>query len=477
MTLKHNASWGNTIANNTISQIYKCILIVFILFECLLLLSCEEFVKIDSPKTQIVTQTVYTDDATATSAIRGIYSKIMESPNIVNYDATRFGGLLADELDNYLQDQNQAQFYNNSLTSANPTVNSLWSSAYGFIYHANSVLEGLAGSQNISEPTRKQLEGEAKFVRAFLHFYLVNFWSDVPLVLTTDYRVNAVVSRTNELKVYEAIVSDLQDAQNLLTEDYVTTGRVRPNKFTATALLARVYLYMGDWVNAEAQSSAIIDNSSYDLLADLNGVFLKDSKEAIWQLMPVISGVNTFEGNSFIISSTPSELALSEKVIDDFESNDKRLDDWVGSSTVDEDTYYYPFKYKVQNGSPASEYLVVFRLAEQYLIRAEARAKQDKITEAISDVDVIRQRAGLALISVTNPSIDKSGTLLAIEQERRIELFAEWGHRWLDLKRTSRANSVLGSSKSGWDPNDVLLPLPRTEMINNPNLKPQNTGY
>ena len=78
---------------------------------------------------------------------------------------------------------------------------SLWSDSYKFIYAANSILEGLNSSSLISSAVNQQLTGEAKFIRAFCHFYLVNLFGDVPLILNTDYRVNAAVSRTPKAEV------------------------------------------------------------------------------------------------------------------------------------------------------------------------------------------------------------------------------------------------------------------------------------
>ncbi len=112
-----------------------------------------------------------------------------------------------------------------------------------------------------------------------------------------------------------------------------------------------------------------------------------------------------------------------------------------------------------------------------YLVRAEARAQQNKLAESIADVDAIRGRAGLPLIQNTNPGIGQSGLLNAIAQERRIELFAEWGHRWLDLKRTDKTDIVLGPLKgSNWQPTDVLYPIPASEITNDIYLI-QNPGY
>ena len=119
---------------------------------------------------------------------------------------------------------------------------------------------------------------------------------------------------------------------------------------------------------------------------------------------------------------------------------------------------------------------MVLRLAEQYLIRAEAKAYQDKLTDAIQDLDIIRNRAGLSLIGDTNPSISKNDFLLAIEQERKVEMFSEWGHRWLDLKRTERAGQILGALKPDWQDTDQLYPIPNSERLVNPRLT-QNPGY
>ena len=120
---------------------------------------------------------------------------------------------------------------------------------------------------------------------------------------------------------------------------------------------------------------------------------------------------------------------------------------------------------------------MVFRLGEQYLIRAEARAQQNNLAGAISDIDMIRSRAGLPLINDTEPGINKDNLLLAIEHERQIELFSEWGHRWLDLKRTGRAGAVLGPIKADWSSDDELYPIPQSERDKNPFLGEQNPGY
>jgi hypothetical protein len=125
------------------------------------------------------------------------------------------------------------------------------------------------------------------------------------------------------------------------------------------------------------------------------------------------------------------------------------------------------------NGAPVTEYYMVLRLSEQYLIRAEARAAQGKISEAKQDLNQLRSRAGLAGTTANDPE----GLLAAIEQERRIELFSEWGHRFFDLKRWGKAGTVLGSLKpSSWQSGHELWPIPQNQINANPALK-QNPGY
>ncbi len=445
--------------------------------------SCEDFLQVEPPETALVGSTVFMSDATATAALTGIYNRLMTSSNLFasgTQSFTLLAGLLADELRNHSTDQDQVEFYVNELTVTNGFVFQTWIELYRYIYAANSVIEGLAGSEEVSSSLKRQLEGEAKFVRAFFHFYLVNMFGDIPLITGTEYKANNTPSRASAKEVYDQIIADLKDAQNMLNEEYVSNGlRLRPNKATATALLARVYLYNEDWTNAEAQATALIDNPLYNLENDLNNVFVKESQEIIWQLAATRDNRNTYDGLYFILTGEPSRVSLRSEILDGFEMDDKRKLNWIGSVALDAETFYFPYKYKVRSApdGPKLEHLVVFRLAEQYLIRAEARTQQGNLVGAVEDIDSIRNRAGLPLIGIFNPNINKADMLLAIEQERRIELFAEWGHRWLDLKRTNRADAVLGPVKPGWQSTDILYPLPQGEMKANPNLIPQNPGY
>ncbi len=444
------------------------------------LISCKKFVEIGAPPIELVSQNVFTSDASATAAMLGTYSAMMASEGFASGSVTsitQLAGLSADEFINYNTDPNIEAFYRNSLTSSNGAVdNSLWNEGYKYIYSANAVLGGLETSTNITDSTKKQLEGEAKFIRAFCHFYLLNLFGDIPLVTTTDQKINAVATRTAETKVYTQIVADLKDAQSLLSPDYRFSNgeRIRPSQWAATALLARVYLYQGDWIDAESQSTAVINQSGlYVLNADLNSVFLKNSTETIWQMMPVLAGYNTNEGQTFILTDIPQYISLTPQLVGAFETGDNRRTNWVDSISSSGQTYYFAYKYKIQSGFTLTEYSMVLRLAEQFLIRAESRAMQGNITGSQNDLNMIRNRAGLPNTSAN----DQLSLMTAITHERQVEFFSEWGHRWLDLKRNNLADSVLGTVKApGWQPSDTLYPIPKVDITNDPNLT-QNPGY
>lgn len=454
----------------------------YILLFFVSLLSCKKFVTVDLPNSRMSSEAVFKSDVTAMAAALGMYQKIGAFSSFggsgSDFSVTFLCGIAADELYNYYI--SYEDIANNDMTPVTSPVASLWSSAYGTIYVANAVLEGIAQSTSLSADTKKQLEGEACFVRAFTNFYLVNLFGDIPIITTTDYRVNAIAPRTPTATVYEHIIKDLENARTLLGEEYVTEHRARPNKWAATALLARVYLYFGEWAKAEAMATSIIDNTAqFNLVADLDGVFLAESKEAIWTLAADADYYNTYDGYNWILTFDPWMASINDDLATgSFEPGDNRRDKWIGTYDNGSKLFYYPYKYKVQynSGPEHSENPVVMRLAEQYLIRAEARAKQNKLTganSAESDINAIRNRAGLGnTTATTQPQL-----LLAVEQERKVELFTEWGHRWFDLVRTGRADAVLGAVKPAWQPTDKLFPLPEVEMNNAPNLKPQNPGY
>lgn len=441
-------------------------------------LSCESFVEVETPDSQLSATVVFEDPATARAALAGIYSSLRDT-GILTGGPTGIAtamGTYADELDFYGDPSNTLlSFYNNTLLASNPGITSWWADAYAAIYAVNAFIEGVNASASLSAQEKSQLLGEAHFVRALQHFYLAALYGDVPYISTTDYRANQEVSRWPLQSVYQAAIDDLTTASLALGEQYASAERTIPNRGAALALLARVYLYKGDWAEAADAASYIINNGLYSLEQDPENVFLLQSDETIWQFMPKVQGQNTLEGETLILTAAPPSLvALTEATVQSFEAGDLRRASWFSSVSDGNSTWYYANKYKQQSNTAASlEYSKVLRLSEQYLIRAEARALQGDLIGAKEDLDHVRSRAGLA----GTPSANQDELLSAILAERRSELFTEFGHRFLDLRRFGVLDAALGPVKPGWNTADRLMPVPETELLLNPNLNPQNTGY
>ncbi|MBB5438137.1 hypothetical protein HDC92_001812 [Pedobacter sp. AK017] len=443
------------------------------------LLSCKKFIANDPPKNSLVPASVFQNPDLATAALLGIYQQ-MATSGFSSNDASSIStvcGLTADEFIGHSPVLQIA--YQNLIIPENQTITGIWTGIYTRLYDANALLEGLNSANAIATPIKSQLQGEAYFIRAFCYYYLVNLYGDVPLILTANYKANSSSPKIPADKIYTQILADLQMAANLLGENYPKNERVRANKAATQALLARVYLYLGDWENAEKYSTLVINRSStYKLLA-LDAIFLKSSQESIWQLMP---NPNANSPASFLIipgTAAPSQASLrSDFATQAFETGDQRKTAWVKSMMANGVTYYYPYKYRavIAANTPVTEYTMVLRLAEQVLIRAEARARQNKLSDAIDDLDLIRNRATLPLIKNTSPGISQNDLLDAITRERRVELFGEWGDRWFTLKRTNKLNATLTGLKPNWKSNYVLFPIPFAELKNNTSIK-QNEGY
>ena len=442
--------------------------------------SCKKLIEVDPPINQLEQKLVFSDPTLATASVTGLYSKMVTTQTqFGSFLLSVYPGLSADELFNNGTNSNYEQFYTNSISISSSIIrDGFYSHAYKYIYHTNACLEGLSGSSNIPTDILAQLTGEMKFMRAFYYFYLVNLFGDVPLVTQTDFELNTSIPRAPAADIYKQIVRDLDEAINVLQPAYPTVGKVRPNKWAATTLLSRAYLYLGNWTKAEELATAVISSNAYSLVTNLDSVFLNNNREAIWQLQ---MSLPTFvqEAQIFIPTTATGKPALTFtlQLLNSFDAGDKRRTSWVKTSTASGGPYYYPFKYKTRSSSTvtanATEQITFLRLAEPYLIRAEARAQQNNLQGSISDINTIRQRAGLTPLA---NSLSQASVLNAVAAERRIEFMAELGHRWFDLKRTGKANNVLPAVKANWQPTDTLYPIPNAERLLNPKLT-QNPGY
>ncbi|SHE39089.1 RagB/SusD family nutrient uptake outer membrane protein [Pedobacter caeni] len=452
--------------------------------------SCRKFVELDPPDDRLTGSTVYSTNETATSVLNGLYIRIGETNNVINSLVTPYMAMAADELKNYYVSSTSqyTQLYQNNVKSDKEIY---WSTTYTLIYNCNVAIEGIGNSTKLNEQLKQQLLGEAKFMRALCYYYLVNTYGKVPLLTSPDYRLYTLAKRAEVSEVYAQIISDLQDAQTKLSKNYLngdalTLGneRVRPTYWAATALLSRIYLYNKLWAEAESAASIVINNTALFSMVPTVSVFLKNSSESIFQLQTVIqSNYALFDARTFVLTNTigtsSNPASISPQLEQAFEAKDKRKTDWTGLATIGGVAYRFPYKYKANTAALAAskpEYLTLLRLAEQYLIRAEARAQQNNIDGAQSDINAVRNRAGLENTTASTPS----ELLDAVMKERQTELFCEQGHRWFDLKRSGRIDEVMKvvtPTKGGtWESYKQLMPVPAFE-IGLDKFLDQNPGY
>jgi hypothetical protein len=385
---------------------------------------------------------------------------------------TMYPGMSADDVQ-YNTASSDYDGFETDVVSINNVINgNAWYYAYNYLRNINYAITGLTASTSLTPSVKNQLLGEAKFLRAFVFFELVNFYGDVPMPLDNNDLQNAFLPRTAAKDVWTQIFTDLKDAQSLLPEAYVGTYRARINKWAATTLLARAYLYNKDYPNAETEAGKVIDSKVYTIVSPASA-FINTSNEIIWQITNT-TGISTYGFNYNSIANSLPIYSLYDTLYKSFETGDLRKTNWTSDTTAGGVTYHRVTKYKTRTGTTGNEYNVALRFAELYLIRGEARAQQDKQDLAKSDIDVIRTRAGLTGLPV---GLSKDAMLLAIEQERKVELFGEWGHRWFDLKRTNRAATVIGGQKkSTWKNTAILYPVPDAQRLINTSLS-QNDGY
>lgn len=448
-----------------------CIRYSLTLFVSLYMFGCQMFVDVEPPSDQLTTETVYKDDETAKSAMIGLYIEMSQSPSFTNGAIARLTALSSDEMVSNSADD--LEFQENVISSeSTQLLEQIWKPGYRYIYFANTILNGLENSNLVTDEVKKRLKGEAKFIRAFAHLNLVTLFGDVPIVNTSDLEANLRVAKSPTTEVYKFVEDELEEAKLLLPETHPYSsqagGRTYPTKWAASALLSRVLLYQGKYARAEEESDIIINATEYfDLIISLSDVFSKTSTEAIWQLDPVIPGMNTWEASIFLPTDGLPTYSITEYLLNSFEPGDKRREVWMDS--VQEQDIFYNSKYTGDESQLHTE----LRLGEIYLIRAEARNYLEKTEAAVADLNQIRERAGLESLH----NMTQADVVNAIERERQAELFGE-GHRWIDLIRWESASKRLKDIPfKKWRDTATRYPVPQSEIAKNKNLLPQNKGY
>jgi hypothetical protein len=428
-------------------------------------IGCSEFLDI-KPKDAIPADGAIFDKVSAEEAVRGIYSSLY-------YGATfeSIGYLSGDNVQ-WTGSQSQVQeFINHKVNAENSTISGAWNSIYVTINRANNVIYGvpLVTDATLTQALKDQYVGEAYFIRALAYFDAVRIWGGVPLITqpTLTSSDNLDIPRSTTEQTYAQVLSDLKTAEPLLPE---TVNRFAATRKTVWALLSRYYLYRGQWALAEEYADKLIgDAANYKLLTPYSAFFLpaatRGSQESIFEkFYNGTTEVNGHRGqwqpqtNGGTRQWAPNDAFVT--LVNDVAIGGNRN---VLVAKDNQNRWYGNLYYR----NPGSDPAYIIRIAELYLIRAEARAQLDDLEGALEDLDAIRIRAGL----VESTAVTKDEILLAIENERRIE-FAFEPHRWYDLVRTGRADEVLNVT----DARRLVLPIPSAQLQIDNTLK-QNDGY
>jgi hypothetical protein len=429
------------------------------------------------PTDSIPASSAFKDKAGIERGIMGSYSSL-QSLSYYGRAFITYGDLAADNLEHPVDATNAdyGEIDNNNILPENGAVGGTWAAIYDGINVANNVIVKIPGMSDMTDSEKNQALGELYFLRALNHFNLLNYFGAIPIKTSPTVGVDNVDAGRDPVdSVYSQIISDLTFAEQHLEES--SSLKIRASSYAASALLARVYLYKGDYNKAYDKANDVIANGGYTLLKKYSDIFSTDgSAETIFEIDFSETDRNRIAEYNFPKTlNGRREVAPSESIHSAFEPNDNRYTTTIVDTIWTNDTTFTtstPYANKYNDLSKGADNVIVLRLAEMFLIRAEANAKKTdgKIVEIKADIDTIRWRANLAPTTAT--TIDD--LLLAIEQERRVE-FAFEGQRWFDLVRTGRAMDVIPTVTSI---NQTLFPIPLAEIQTNKSPEMiQNPGY
>lgn len=404
--------------------------------------------------------------------------------------------------------KNDAWYFADAFTMTDnvPLLHDTWSNYYVGINRANIILEKIEEADETLVQQKDRHIGEAKFLRALAYFDLARIFGAVPLITRSLLPAESYdIGRTDVQTLYtNLIIPDLLDAATKLPQSYSGAHVGRATSGAAKAMLGRVFLTIGDFLNAEATLQEVT-TMGYALLPNYEDLFDYTSDEHHSEYIFDIEyeeGLGN-QGSVFTHRFMPNSSAMADFygirggelaetfsptpiLRDIFLDEDQRKDITIGDSggfydangnfqrlpqaTSQNYTKKYITPVQLVNDSGAN--WKVIRYADVLLMYAEALNENGKISEAIAQLNAVRTRAGVPTYTVTNPEDIRE----KIYTERRLELSFE-GHRWFDLLRTGRALDVL--APLGMQSFRVLFPIPLSQMqvINDPAIFPQNPGY
>jgi hypothetical protein len=484
------------------------------LFFILACTSCHNFLQEDLQGT-FSSATFYKSESDALVAITGVYnsSAFVNTMNqlwvfgdVASDDAVK-GGLAGDQVDVQYIDQ-----FNYVRT--NTVLANVWQYYYDGISRANYVLYYVP-SINMNAALRNRILGEAKFLRAYFYFNLVNIYGEIPLKLSPPLNLSVInVPKSPVADVYAQIQNDLTDASKVLSKSYSGADVGRVTKGAAFGLLAKAHLYQQHWSDALSAIDSLEASSGYSLVQVYKNNFLdstQNNSESIFEIQH-LSGQTPSLGSFLNQYFSPSIYngyyfnAPVQNFIDEFENAsgvvDPRLDytvgragnKWVNKESFDptwSSTGYLNRKHSQSKydapiiGNSGLNY-VYLRYADILLMKAEALNESNLGPQAIVPLNQVRKRARESYLYDKDlpgfgavpagllPDVaysDQASLRAAIQHERRVELGFEF-HRYFDLMRYGQqvAEAALSATGFTYAKNRYFL-IPQSELDTNPAIK------
>ncbi|MFT3738104.1 MAG: RagB/SusD family nutrient uptake outer membrane protein [Breznakibacter sp.] len=442
--------------------------------------ACNDFIEIESKGTQTL-DNYFQTEAECETFVNGIYRSfalysdwwpqyLFVTNNMATDDAW-MGNLSQDPGDAY-------PFAHYTIEAANaPTkLTEQYQYDYVNINQCNIAINRIPEAP-VAESVKQQLVAQAKFFRAFTYWELIQNFGDVVLITEPEGTEGLNKGRSPKSEVYAQVVKDLQEASSVLPESYTGDDIGRVTKYACHALLSRTYLYMKDYEKAYAHADTVIRFGSYSLepeFVDIWSVYNHNGMESIFEVQ-ASSDQNYSVGNILsIIMCARGEIwstDQSDRIMDGWgwcvpsshleqayisENDEVRRKSTIikyGEAVYGDETlnpaynfnidinksgriwrkFYVPIAMRqalIKKDGHIPLPLVLIRLGEIYLNRAEAAYFLNNVDQAHKDIETIRARVGLG----DKNSLTGNELLYAIWKERRLELASE-GQRLYDLRR------------------------------------------
>lgn len=437
----------------------KKLIAIYITLFCLVATSCnEDFLDTTDP-TRVGSELFYKDLTQLQQALNGIYGQLQGITNTAyifqefNTDNTTLdfspvdrGGAVGWEA-----------FEFSTVNSGTGDISTLWNTYYSSLYNINFALEKLAASTSIEAADKGEVEGQLKFIRAYYHFNLVQYFGDVVLVTSTlkTPEESFALVRSPAEAVYSQVITDLTEAAGLLPASYPAAKKGSATKGAALALLGKVHLTRKDYPAAESTLRQVL-TLGYDLYDNYADNFDPTKKNGIESIFEVqYQGDNDLgEQSNFMyvfaprlsqgaITGFPSTVGggrniPTNDIIADYEAGDLRKDISLKEGYTNTGGVYIPIPFINKYNHPhtivnrTNSNWPVLRYSDVLLMLAEIINEQSGPNdEAYGFLNQVRERADLDALD----GLDKESFREAVLHERRIELAFE-NHRWFDLKRT-----------------------------------------